>query len=342
MSASLKRSVTAAILFASTTVPSFAATLGTKTITDGAHYAQRGNANNTVNTFTPAASGTIRWITVTGTLTSTNANAFAKFLRVQPTGGAQLATGPGTPKGQGYINLAEVSEFTTVNVNTTVAIPGGIDANVALTLENYSADSESFVPGLDGRSTLTYTFHDTAPAGSAEFNGALASTDPKYTRYTNFNSEPFGTIIPGYSGTGTAVYYDVVPFSVSTSGQYALAIAGSFDTHLALYSGGFDPANGAANFIDANDEGRNVLRRAGLASVDVSNDTSAISRLDKNLVAGVQYYAVISSYANNTVGNYLGQFAGAGAVNLGLVPEPITLSAVIAGVSLLARRQRRA
>lgn len=330
----------ATVAIAGLAAPSLAGTLSSLTVTNGAHHGQRGNVNNTTTSVLPAASGTVRWITVTGTVTSSSTEAFARNLRVQPTGGAQLATGPGTPKGQGYINLANESAFTTVNVNTTVAVPGGINAGVTLALENYSADSEGSVPGLDGRSTLTYTFLDAAPAGSAEFRGALAATDPKYARYTNFNADPAGPVVPGYSGIGTAVYYDVVPFSVSADGAYALAIAASFDTHLALYSGGFDPANGAANFIDANDEGRNTLRRAGLASLDVSNDTNGISRLDKNLVAGVQYYAVISSYANNTVGDYFGQFAGTGAVVTGVLPEP-TLIAAIGGLGVMTRRRRQ-
>ena len=246
----------------------FAATLGTKTITDAAHYGRRANVNNTVTTFTPAASGTIKWVTITGTLTSTNDLTWARSLRVQPSG-TSLATGAGTPKGQGYFYLSPEYEFTDpIAVNMTVAVPGGIVANGPLTFEAYSVDSESAtegVPGLDGRSTLTYTFLDALPNGGAEFNGSLTARTPTWNRAVNYNGDPDGTPILDVSATGTAVKYTVQPFSVATDGQYAIAIAGGFDTEVFLYSGAFDPTKPLQNLVDGNDSGRNTLRSRGLA-----------------------------------------------------------------------------
>jgi hypothetical protein len=328
----------------------FAGVVGTKTIAAANHFGRRANGGNTVTTFTPAATGTIRWIGVTGTLTSDNALTWARSLRVQPSGGnvfgvQSLATGPGTPKGQGYFQYSWDMNFTgTINVSAQIAVPGGINAAGALTFEAYSVDSESptdGVPGLDGHSTLTYTFLDAVPNGGAEFSGALSATDPRFQRAVNFNTDPTGSQVIDVSATGTNVYYDVQPFSVATSGTYAIGMAAGFDTQLLLYEGGFNPATPLANFNDSNDEGRNVLRRAGLPALDVDNDTNGIGRLDRDLVAGVQYYAVMTSYANGQTGDYFTQIAGPGAVTLGLLPEPTTVAA-LAGGAVIAIRRRRA
>jgi hypothetical protein len=327
----------------------FAAPVATRTISAANHFGRRGNAGNTVTTFTPAASGTIRWISVSGTLTSDNALTWARSLRVQPSGnqvfGVQsLATGPGTPKGQGYFQYSWDMNFSgTMNVSAEIAVPGGINAAGPLTFEAYSVDSESAtdgVPGLDGHSTLTYTFFDSMPNGGAEFGGALSSTDPTFQRAVNFNTDPTGPQVIDVSAIGTAVYYDVQPFNVATSGTYAIGMAAGFDTQLLLYTGGFNPTTPLANFTDSNDEGRNVLRRAGLPALDVDNDTNGIGRLDRELVAGVQYYAVMTSYSNGQTGTYFTQIAGPGAVTLGVVPEPAMAALVAAGSVLLKARKR--
>lgn len=327
----------------------FAATVATRTITAANHFGRRAVAGNTVTTFTPAASGTIRWISVTGTLTSDNALTWARSLRVQPSGaqvfGVQsLAVGPGTPKGQGYFQYSWGQNFSgTMNVSAEIAVPGGINAAGPLAFEAYSVDSESptdGVPGLDGRSTLTYTFLDSIPNGGAEFSGALSATDPTFQRAVNFNTDPTGPQVIDVSAIGTAVYYDAQPFTVATSGNYAIGMAAGFDTQLLLYEGGFNPATPLANFDDSNDEGRNVLRRAGLPALDVDNDTNGIGRLDRELVAGVRYYAVMTSYGNGQTGNYFTQIAGPGAVTLGVVPEPATAVLLAAGSVLVMARKR--
>jgi len=306
-----------------------AAQIGSVTVTNAQHFGQRGNANNTVSNVIPAASGAVRQIRISGTLTDVSALAWSRSLRVQPSGNA-LATGPGTPRGQGYFQFSGGFEFTgTIPVSATVLAPGGFDASQSLRLEAYSVDSEGVVPGLDGTSTLTYAFDDALSTLGAEFNGALSGSDPTYQRAANFNADPFGTPVLDLSTTATAVFYDVQPFYVATDGTYAMGIAAGFDTYLAAYSGSFNPAAALTNLINANNEGINVLRNNSLGPLDVSTVTNGISRLDLPLTANTQYFLVTSSLANGTTGNYLGQIVGPGAVTLGIVPEPGMMSAVV-------------
>lgn len=316
-----------------------AAEIANRTITDAAHYGQRGNANNTNVDFTPGALfTTYRYITVNGTLTAVHPEAWASALRVQPSGGG-LATGPGTPKGQSYFKFSDTQNFTgSINVSTTILAPGGVGGGASTHFEMYSVDFESFVPGLDGRSTLTYRFMDSLP-GAAEFSGAITSADPKHHRVANFNADPSGfRVLELGNPTANAVGYDLVPFHVATSGSYTMGIATSYDSYLALYHDSFDPANAVANAQHANDDGYNVLRRSSLGPLDVDNDTNGTSRFDDNLVAGTQYYLVVSTYANNQTGNYFGQIVGPGNVTLGIVPEPAGALGLL-GLALLRRRR---
>lgn len=289
-----------------------AVTISSTTITNAQHYGRRGNANNTVGFYTPGA-GTVRTVYVNGTLTSTNTETWGKFLRVQPTGSG-LATG------QTYFQFSDELNFTNpIPAAATIVVPGGMNASAQLRLEAYSPDSEASVPGLDGRSTLTYTFDDAYPTGAVEFSGALTSADPKYNRLVRFFDLEL-------SATGTAVYYDVQPFHVATSGQYAIALAAGYDSFVSLYGQSFDPTQPLTNGIEVNDEGINVLRRAGFAAVNSDTDTNGTSLLYANLTGGVQYYSVVSSYSNGLTGTYTGVVSGPGTVTLGTIPEPAFLA----------------
>jgi hypothetical protein len=303
-----------------------AVTVSSTTITNAQHYGRRGNANNTVSLYTPGA-GTVRTIYVNGTLTSTNTETWGKFLRVQP-------TGAGLASGQTYFQFSEELNFSApIPAAATIVVPGGMSAAAQLRLEAYSPDSESSVPGLDGRSTLTYTFDDAYPAGAAEFSGALTTTDPKYNRLVRFFDLEL-------SATGTAVYYDVHPFSVAADGRYTISLAAGYDSFVSLYGGSFDPSQPLINGIEVNDEGINVLRRAGFAAVNSDTDTNGTSLLTADLIAGVQYYSVISSYSNGLTGSYSGVVHGAGAVSLGAIPEPALGAAFLAFSAVFCRKRR--
>jgi hypothetical protein len=336
----MRRSLIALAALACCTAPALSAEIATRTVTNAAHYGQRGNVNNTNLDFSPGASfGIYRYITVNGTLTGVHPEAWASALRVQPSGGG-LATGPGTPKGQSYFRFSDVQNFTgTINVSATILAPGGIASGLSTHFEMYSVDFESFVPGLDGRSTLTYRFFDTI-AGAGEFSGAITAADPKHHRMANFNADPNGfRVLDLANPSANAVGYDVVPFYVGTSGKYAMGVAGSYDTYLALYHDSFNPTNSLTNGQHANNDGYNVLRRSTLGSLDVDNDTNGVSRFDDNLVAGTQYYLVVSTYENGETGSYLGQILGPGAVTMGVVPEPMS-AMLLLGATMLRRRRR--
>jgi hypothetical protein len=335
----MHRVLSVAVALALSAVPAFAAELASYTMTNAAHYAQRGNANNTNVNFTPGTTGsTYRYITAAGTLTAVSPDAYASSLRIQPSAGG-LATGPGTPKGQSYFRFSNTSTFTgTIDASATILVPGGAPTGVSTHFEAYSPDQESWVPGLDGRSTITYRFHDSL-AGAAEFSGAITSTDPTHHRVANFNADPNGfRILDLGNASANAVNYDLVPFYVATSGSYTMGIATSYDSYLALYHDSFDPANAVTNAQHANDEGYNVLRRSSLGSLDVDNDTNGTSRFDDELVAGTQYYLVVSTYQNGLTGNYFGQIVGPGNVTLGVVPEPTSAVALLA-LAMVRRRR---
>lgn len=335
----MQRLLSVAAVLALSAAPALAAELASFTMTDAAHYGRRGNVNNTVTNFTPGtAGGTYRFITATGTLTSVHPDAYGSTLRTQLTGGG-LATGPGTPVGQSYLRFSNTSTFTgTIDASATVLVPGGAPTGSSTRFEAYSPDSEGFVPGLDGRSTITYRYHDALP-GAAEFSGSISTSDPAHHRVANFNAEPSGfRLLELANPTANAVRYDLVPFHVSASGSYTMGIATSFDSYLALYRDSFDPTNSVTNAQHANDEGFNVLRRASLGSLDVDNDTNGTSRFDDQLVAGTQYYLVVTTYQNGLSGNYFGQIVGPGTVTLGLVPEP-TAALVLLALPMLRRRR---
>lgn len=312
-----------AAMFAATSAQ--AAILGTVTNTNAQHVGRRGVSGNTMRIVTLPA-GTIRSIDVAGTLTSTNPETWGKHLRVQPTGN-------GLAGGQTYFQFTETTFFNgTIPASARIVVPGGMAGSTLFRFEHYSPDSEAAVPGLDGTSTLTYTFNDSFDNGALEFSDSLDANHPTFNRLTRFfDLEP--------SGIGTNVFYDAIPFHVDADGLYTMAMAAGFNSHLTLYAGTFDPANPLAGGVEVNDEGINVLRRAGLASLNSDIDTTGTSRLDMNLLAGVQYYFVASTFDNGQTGNYFGLVTGAGRVTAGIVPEPATLG-VLAGISILISRRR--
>lgn len=303
-----------------------AAEIGTRTNTNAQHVGRRGVVGNTISVFNPATSGTIRTIHVTGTLTSTNVETWAKHLRVQPVSSG-LATG------QGYFQFSDLLNFTgTIPVSATIYVPGGAPANQQWRLEAYSPDSETTVPGVDGLSTLTYSFDDAFAPGSVEFGGTIFSNDPTFNRLVRFFDLEL-------SAVGTNVYYDVQPFHVSSPGRYSLVTAAGFNSYVSLYGGVFNPASPLLGAIEVNDEGINVLRRPGLAAVNPDTDTSGTNLLLADLQPGVQYFFVTSGYGNGNQGFYNNLITGPGGVTLGEVPEPAFAAA--AGLLCLAGRRRR-
>ena len=219
-------------------------TLGTVTITDAHHYGYYGfpstSANNTKATVGPF-SGTARTIHVEGTITKVHPAAWAKSIRVQPSGAALAGYQP-------WFQFSNIYDFTgTIPVSTTIYAPGGFDLAQPLLFEMYSIDSEQFVPGLDATSTLTYTFDGTYPAGTAEYSGRLDESDPTFNRPIQFETNPPGYTLPFLSNRFP--HYEVQPFHVGTAGSYSVVSANEFESAGVLYADGFEATDPLNNVV---------------------------------------------------------------------------------------------
>lgn len=328
-----------------------AATIGTATVTNANHYGYFGfastsaqNTKATVGPF-PFGGGIARVIHVTGTITPVSALAYADGIQVQP-------------KGTGVAGYQPSWQFTDqvrfngpLTVNTNIYAPGGFDATKALNLEMFALDDEQFVPGLDARSTLTYTFDSAFAPGSVEFGGTLATTDPTFARPTQYE------VIDGDDNaywdapedSGSTPHYDVQPFHVATVGEYTLVSANEFESAMVLYEGAFDPAHALDDVLAAREQGTNVLRSKALNDLPYLDDAVGASNLSAVLQPGVQYYMVTTAYSapggvddgGPFVGRYNNLITGAGNVTLGVVPEPATLAVVFASSLTLLRSRKR-
>jgi hypothetical protein len=320
--------------------------LGTQTITNANHYGYYGfpstsqfNTKATVGPF----SGTARVIRAQGTITRVHPDAWVSSIRVLPSGPALAVTQP-------WYQFSNVRDFPTptVNVSTTIYIPGGFNLAPAMTFEMYSIDAEQFVPGLDARSTITYTFEDSFAPGTAEYIGRLETSDPKFNRPIQFpSSAPSGWTQPMLSGRFP--HYDVQPFFVDTAGRYDLVTANEFESHAVLYQNSFDPQNSLANVMWALPQTGNVMRNNTFNNLPPLDDATGGTVINADLVPGVQYYFVTSAYAapgdpvdgGPFIGRYSNIITGAGNVTLGIVPEPTGALTLATSAALMLNLRRR-
>ena len=321
-----------------------AAPLGSATITNANHYGYYGfastSANNTKANVGPF-SGTARVINVQGTITKVHPDAWASSIRVLPRGNALAVYQP-------WFQFTNQRDFTgTISVSAKIYAPGGFDLSQVLNFEMYSVDSESFVPGLDARSTLTYTFDDSFAPGTAEYSGRLETTDPRFNKPVQFpSSAPSGWSTPVLGGRFP--HYDVQPFHVSTPGSYALVTANEFECSGLLYRDSFNPADPLTNVMWALPQTGNVLRNRTFNDLPFDDDATGGTLIQADLLPGVQYYFVTSAYAapgdpvdgGPFVGRYSNIITGPGTVFLGQVPEPTAGAALVAVAALLGRRRR--
>jgi hypothetical protein len=319
--------------------------LGTATVTNAVHYGYFAfpstSANNTKRTIGPFT-GTARVIKAEGTITKVHPDAWAKSIQVQPRGNA-LATY------QPWWQFSNISDFQgTINVKATIYAPGGFSLASTLNLEMFSLDDEEFVPGVDARSTMTYTFEDSFAPGTAEYTGRLETTDPTFNRPIQFpSSAPSGWTAPFASGRFP--HYDVQPFHVDVPGSYDMVTANEFESAGILYKDSFNPASPLTNVVWAFSQTGNVLRNNTFNNLPFGDDAVGGTLISADLVPGTQYFFVTSAYAApggaSDGGPFLGRYSniitGPGTVNLGLVPEPTAAlgAAVIAGVAASRRRR---
>jgi hypothetical protein len=292
-----------------------------------------------------AGTGTARTIRASGTLTKVHPDAWAKSICVFPSGTALAGNQP-------WFQFSNQYDFTTLSVSATIYAPGGFDLSQQLRFEMFSWDSESFVPGLDARSTLTYTFDDAYPAGTAEYTGRLQSGDPTFQRPVQFPTNPPGYTAPQWSGY--TPFYDVQPFHVSTAGQYSMVTANEYESAAVLYRDNFDPLNPLQNVMRAIMQTGNVLRNDTFNDLVFNDDASGGTVITMDLLPGVQYYFVTTAYAfpgqASDGGPFVGRYSNlivpegpnGGTVTLGVIPEPASLAGFIVIGFGLARRTRRA
>ncbi len=321
----------------------FAETLGTTTITDAHHYGYYVNpatsANNTKAIVGPF-SGTARTIRVEGTITKVHPDAWAKSIRVYPSGAALAGHQP-------WFQFSREYDFVgTIPVSATIYAPGGFDLSQPLLFEMYSVDSEAFVPGLDATSTLTYTFDDEFPAGTAGYSGQLDESDLTFNRPIQFETNPPGFTDPFLSNRFP--HYDVQPFHVDTAGSYSLVTANEYESAAVLYANDFDPTDPLNNVVRALGQTANVLRNSSFNDLPFGDDATGGTVITADLAPGEQYYFVTTAFAapgtepdgGPFVGDYSNIITGAGNVTLGIVPEPGLGPALLwfAGIGLLKRR----
>lgn len=156
------------------------------------------------------------------------------------------------------------------------------------------------------------------------YNGTTVG-GPTFNRpLANGNNPP-----TALSGVGTAVSYDVITFSIATSGTYnflSLSVTpANWDNFTFLYLGSFNPSSPLTNVLIGNDD----------------NPTIGRSGFSYNLVAGSTYAFVTTGFANTDAGTFNNSITQA------VVPEPsawavLSLGAVGACVVALRRRQRTA
>jgi hypothetical protein len=173
---------------------------------------------------------------------------------------------------------------------------------------------------------LALTF--TALTASAQsFSGALTSTSPLFAR-------------PNTSATAltenSTYRFDVLNFRVTSDASFDVVItAATFDTFLCLYTGAFDPNAALSNAPRCNDDFS--LTRSGFASVP--------------LLDGTDYFAVITSFAQQATGTYTLSFTSPTSTAfipervidppVTGVPEPSSFGLVLVGLAGLSAARRR-
>lgn len=179
-------------------------------------------------------------------------------------------------------------------------------------------------------------------------SGAFTASDPTFARPLSSSS---------VSAFGNAVSYQVREFYVTVTGTYVAEMAstpfasGGVDTYLVIYANAFNPASPLTNYVTHNDDftgNFTVLpgpfgSAVGTAGAGSSVTGTPASRLSTTLTAGVQYYAVLTTFENAEFGPwYLGIGGGQGQVIAGPVPEPMTMTVLALGaVAALRRRNRK-
>ena len=163
-------------------------------------------------------------------------------------------------------------------------------------------------------------------AADYTFSGLLTATSPK------FNRPVAGAPPTSLSGTGTAVNYAQLLFTVGTSGTYiftsasVLTPAPTDDSFAVLYLGALNPTSPLKNALIADDD----------------SGAGAQARFSYSLTAGTTYGYVTTTFSNGVTGTFSNLISGPGTVTTQAVPEPASFAALGLGAVALLRRRKRA
>ncbi len=126
------------------------------------------------------------------------------------------------------------------------------------------------------------------------------------------------------SAIGTAVYYDVLTFTASSSGDHAFLTHGDFDTFALLYDGTLNPALPLSHALIAND--------------DFVPDDFSTSGFTWSLVAGQDYSYVVTGFDEQEFGAFSTSIKALAVA--APVPEAETWALFAMGFGVIALRAR--
>ncbi|MDN5203251.1 T9SS type A sorting domain-containing protein [Fulvivirgaceae bacterium BMA10] len=191
------------------------------------------------------------------------------------------------------------------------------DFNLTYT-PNDATGSFTFTPVADqvGIANITVAVTDNGGTDNNGIDSTSETFELSVNNFINFSaSTTDGPIFdrpeagtPPFSTVGADFPYYVQPFAVTESGQYTLSVINAnFNPFLALYETSFGPFSPLSNVLNSNDD-------------DFAGNLGIFPSLNQELIAGKQYFMVVTSSNALESGNFTAQIAGPGDINLGTVP----------------------
>ncbi len=236
-------------------------------------------------------------VTVTVPITLTPAPRFVVSGTVTEEGSGNPLTATVTANGSPYLATVVANTNPATGFYSLTLVGGGQAWTLGATSAGHGAKSVNL-----GAITATQTVNfELQVFSSYSCAGTFTLGDPTYNRTLTGNPPT------SLSGSGTAVFYRPIQFSVSSTGLYSMVMSGGVDGFYTLYQNSFSAAAPVANAIEAVD------------------DTIALNpAIYRTLTAGTTYILVASTFANATTGAFSDNISGFGAITAtcGFGPTP--------------------